>query len=32
MTADGYAEKIKVRRLSRMFDFVNEFFFSKDSV
>ena len=29
MTADGYAEKIKVRRLSRMFDFVNEFFSQK---
>ena len=29
MTADGYAEKIKVRRLSRMFDFVNDFFSQK---
>ena len=32
MTADGYTDKIWVLWASRIFDSVNEFFFSKDSV
>ena len=31
VAADGYSKKIRVWRASRIFDFVNDFFFSKDS-